>query len=67
RKLVFTNILAREKLGNFSKMIKGSFSARIKCALVLIIFMLIPIIPVTGLVGLYVFDISTYVVQKISR
>jgi hypothetical protein len=35
-------------------MIKGSFSARIKCALVLIIFMLIPIIPVTGLVGLYV-------------
>jgi hypothetical protein len=32
----------------------GSFSARIKCALVLIIFMLIPVIPVTGSVGLYV-------------
>ena len=26
-------------------MMKGSFSARIKCALVLILFMLIPIIP----------------------
>ena len=33
---------------------KGSIFARIKYALVLIIFMLIPIIPVTGSIGLYV-------------
>ena len=35
-------------------MINGAYSARIKCALVLILFMLIPIIPVTGSIGLYV-------------
>ena len=31
-----------------------SFVARIKCALVLIIFMLIPILPITGTVGLFI-------------
>jgi type III secretory pathway component EscS len=32
----------------------GSFIARIQCALVLIIFMLIPVIPITGVVGLFI-------------
>jgi hypothetical protein len=35
-------------------MIASSVGARIKCALVLIIFMLIPILPVTGTIGLYI-------------
>jgi hypothetical protein len=35
-------------------MIAASVGARIKCALVLIIFMLIPILPVTGTIGLYI-------------
>jgi hypothetical protein len=32
----------------------GSLMARIKCALVLIIFMLIPVIPITGTIGLFI-------------
>ncbi len=35
-------------------MIEVSIGARIKCALVLIIFMLIPILPITGTVGLFI-------------
>jgi len=35
-------------------MIAVSIVARIKCALVLIIFMLIPILPVTGTIGLFI-------------
>ena len=35
-------------------MIAVSIVARIKCALVLIIFMLIPIIPLTGTIGLFI-------------
>ena len=35
-------------------MITSSIVARIKCALVLIIFMLIPILPVTGTIGLFI-------------
>jgi Zn-dependent protease len=35
-------------------MIAASVGARIKCALVLIIFMLIPILPVTGTIGLFI-------------
>ena len=35
-------------------MIAASIVARIKCALVLIIFMLIPILPVTGTIGLFI-------------
>jgi hypothetical protein len=31
-----------------------SFVARIKCALVLIIIMLIPILPITGTIGLFI-------------
>jgi hypothetical protein len=36
------------------EMIAASVGARIKCALVLIIFMLIPILPVTGTIGLFI-------------
>ncbi len=36
------------------KMIAVSIGARIKCALVLIIFMLIPILPITGTIGLFI-------------
>jgi hypothetical protein len=32
----------------------GSLMARIKCGLVLIIFMLIPVIPITGTIGLFI-------------
>lgn len=32
----------------------GSLMARIQCGLVLIIFMLIPIIPITGTIGLFI-------------
>jgi len=32
----------------------GSTIARIKCALVLIIFMLIPLLPITGTIGLLI-------------
>lgn len=35
-------------------MIASSIGSRIKCALVLIILMLIPILPVTGTIGLYI-------------
>ena len=35
-------------------MIAVSIGARIKCALVLIIFMLIPILPITGTIGLFI-------------
>jgi len=35
-------------------MIATSIIARIKCALVLMIFMLIPIIPVTSTIGLFI-------------
>jgi len=35
-------------------MITSSIVARIKCALALIIFMLIPILPVTGTIGLFI-------------
>jgi len=35
-------------------MIAPSIGSRIKCALVLIVFMLIPILPVTGTIGLYI-------------
>ncbi len=35
-------------------MIAASIVARIKCALVLMIFMLIPILPVTGTIGLFI-------------
>jgi len=35
-------------------MIATSIVARIKCALVLIIFSLIPILPVTGTIGLFI-------------
>lgn len=35
-------------------MIAASIFARIKCALVLILFMLIPILPVTGTIGLFI-------------
>lgn len=35
-------------------MIAASIGARIKCALVLIIFMLIPILPITGTIGLFI-------------
>ena len=53
-KINYTHLAYQKADTRKISMIKGSFSARIKCALVLIIFMLIPIIPVTGLVGLYV-------------
>jgi len=36
------------------EMIAVSIVTRIKCALVLIIFMLIPIIPITGRIGLFI-------------
>ncbi|TAK61070.1 MAG: hypothetical protein EPO18_15210 [Methylobacter sp.] len=36
------------------EMIASSIGARIKCALVLIIFSLIPILPVTGTIGLFI-------------
>ena len=35
-------------------MIAASIVARIKCALVLIIFMLIPLFPITGTIGLFI-------------
>ena len=35
-------------------MIAASIFARIKCALVLIVFSLIPILPVTGTIGLFI-------------
>jgi hypothetical protein len=35
-------------------MTASSIGSRIKCALVLIVFMLIPIIPVTGTIGLFI-------------
>ncbi len=35
-------------------MIAVSIVARIKCALVLIIFMLIPVLPITGMTGLFI-------------
>jgi hypothetical protein len=35
-------------------MIAASVGSRIKCALVLIIFTLIPILPVTGTIGLFI-------------
>ncbi len=35
-------------------MIAASIVARIKCVLVLIIFMLIPILPITGTIGLFI-------------
>jgi hypothetical protein len=35
-------------------MMTSSIAARIKCALALIIFMLIPILPVTGAIGLFI-------------
>jgi hypothetical protein len=35
-------------------MIAASIVARIKCALVLIIFMLIPLLPITGTIGLFI-------------
>lgn len=35
-------------------MITASIVARIKCALVLIIFMLIPIFPISSTIGLYI-------------
>ncbi len=35
-------------------MIAVSIGARIKCALVLIIFTLIPILPITGTIGLFI-------------
>jgi Zn-dependent protease len=35
-------------------MIAFSIVARIKCALVLIIFMLIPLFPITGTIGLFI-------------
>ena len=33
---------------------KGSVVTRLKCALVIIVFMLIPIIPITGSIGLFI-------------
>ena len=36
------------------KVIATSIVARIKCALILIIFSLIPILPVTGTIGLFI-------------
>lgn len=33
---------------------KGSVVTRLKCALVIIVFMLIPIIPITGAIGLFI-------------
>jgi hypothetical protein len=33
---------------------KGSVVTRLKCALVIIVFMLIPIIPITGTIGLFI-------------
>ena len=33
---------------------KGSIVTRLKCALVIIVFMLIPIIPITGAIGLFI-------------
>ncbi|WP_154671595.1 hypothetical protein [Candidatus Methylobacter oryzae] len=35
-------------------MMTSSTAARLKCALALIIFMLIPILPVTGTIGLFI-------------
>lgn len=35
-------------------MTTSSTAARLKCALALIIFMLIPILPVTGAIGLFI-------------
>jgi len=35
-------------------MIAASIFARIKCAIVLIIFMLIPLFPITSTIGLYI-------------
>jgi Zn-dependent protease len=35
-------------------MLGDSIMARIKCALVLIIFMLIPVLPITGMIGLFI-------------
>jgi hypothetical protein len=31
----------------------GSLMARIQCGLILIIFMVIPVIPITGMIGLF--------------
>jgi hypothetical protein len=35
-------------------MIKGSIFTRLKCALVIMVFMLVPIIPITGSIGLFI-------------
>lgn len=43
-----------KKQARKGKMIAVSIVARIKCALVLIIFMLIPILPITGTIGLFI-------------
>jgi Zn-dependent protease len=32
----------------------GPFMVRIQCALVLLIFMLIPVLPITGMIGLFI-------------
>jgi hypothetical protein len=32
----------------------GSLMARIKCGLILIIFTLIPVLPITGMIGLFI-------------
>ena len=50
------NILltSQKKQTRERKMIAASIVARIKCALVLIIFMLIPLLPITGTIGLFI-------------
>ncbi len=47
-------LLASQKKTRERKMRSVSLVARIKCALVLIIFMLIPLLPITGTVGLFI-------------
>jgi len=52
--LINVLLTSQKKQTRERKMRSVSFVARIKCALVLIIFMLIPILPITGTVGLFI-------------
>ena len=51
---LINSLLTSKKQTRERKMIAVSIVARIKCALVLIIFMLIPILPITGTIGLFI-------------
>ncbi len=52
--LINSLLTSQKKQTRERKMIAVSIVARIKCALVLIIFMLIPILPITGTIGLFI-------------